>query len=143
MIYGSTYHQSSRHPRPERLYDNPGKSSFPCVLDEFEDAISQENGRGDDADNHGQDRLKPIIEDDGVNIQGDEDVREEHIYNAPSAIDTREYVSHDERGVPKTFADEATEEEQYGADDKGFGIVFNGILPALVVTLRTNGLFIL
>ena len=78
-----------------------------------------------------------------MDIQRNEEVREEHINNAPSAVDTSEYVSHDKRGIPKALANKAANEEHYSADDKGFGIVLNGILPAFVVTLRADWLFIL
>ena len=78
-----------------------------------------------------------------MDVKGNEDVREEHIYNAPSTIDTCEDVSHNKRIVRKALANKASDEEHYSADDKGFGIDLDRIIPAFVVTLRTDWLFIL
>ena len=78
-----------------------------------------------------------------MDIQRNEDVRKEHVYNAPSAIDTREYVPHDKRGIPKALTNQAADEEHYRTNDEGLQIVFYGILPAFVVTFCADRSIIL
>ena len=77
-----------------------------------------------------------------MDIQRNEDVREEHINNAPSAVDTCEYVSHDKRRVPYAFTNETTDEEHNRADYKGLRIAFYGILSSFVVTFRADGFLV-
>ena len=76
-----------------------------------------------------------------MQVQRDEYVAEEHIYDAPASKDAREYVSHDEGSVTKPFSDQASYHEANGADNKRLRIGFDIVLASLPVTLRTNGLF--
>jgi hypothetical protein len=81
-------------------------------LDKFKDAVPQENGSGKNAHHHSQNGLQAIVKDNGMEIQRDEEVTEEHVHNTPTSVDAGKDVTHNVRTVTQAFTNKAADEKQ-------------------------------